>query len=252
MTTRLLICFLYWAGDRMEVERLVRVACNLLEEPTDQAEIALIGRWDAPPPSSGVQYQASKKFAKVHVWTCDRKGEGFPAGCNEMAYGLLNWVLINRHMWNKFRDITGLVLLEGDCVITRRGWVQELCSAWEGRKPKTLVLGAVQAGIPEIPTNTHMNAVAIYDPEISRTIPQLIGGPQHIGWDNYHGPSMMPYAENSNLFKLDYRKPSITPEELFSEPMPLIYHGVKDDSAVKAVIERYKLDEPKTSVWVDR
>lgn len=246
MTTKLLVALLYWNGDKSAMERLARLACDLLNEPSDQAECLFVARHDASAPSAGVQYHAGLKFSKTGLWMCDRRAEGFPGGCNEMAYGLLNHVLIERHMNRGYKDITTILILEGDCVITRPTWITELCAEWE--KAYALnkrIVGTVQKAMPEIPTNDHINAVAMYDSEILRVIPTMVGGPMHIGWDNYHGPKAMPWAYDSPLFKLDYRRPTITSEELFKEPSPLIYHGVKDDSGIKSVREKYKLNEAK-------
>jgi hypothetical protein len=237
---------MYWDGDKTKIENVARLAADLLPEPTDQAEALFVARYDASSPSAGVQYRLGQKFSKCDVWPCDRRATGFPGGCNEMAYGLLNYVYIQRHMKLKFQDITTILMLEGDCVITRPTWVEELCADWEsaynyGKR----IVGAVQKAIPEIPTNEHINAVAMYDPEILRLIPQMIGGPEHIGWDNYHGPRAMPFAKDSPLFKLDYKRETITEDELYRKPSPLIYHGVKDLSALMAVRNHYHLNETK-------
>jgi hypothetical protein len=50
-------------------------------------------------------------------------------------------------------------------------------------------------------------------------------------------------GHDTPLIHLDYRRKSITPEELFSpkkeKKVPVLYHGVKDDSAIMAVREKF-------------
>lgn len=237
---KLLVCLPFYTGDGNQMEKTARVACDLLEELTNQAEIMFVPRFDTDAPSMEIQNLAASKFFKVHVWRCPTKYAGFPAGCNAMAYGLLNHVSGQRCLNEGFFDIDAILILESDCVITRRDWVRELCGEWqEAINQNKLVAGALQHRNGDI--QEHINAVALYDPDVACVLPCLRGGPSHLGWDHYHGPSVVPYALDSKLFKLDYRRPTITPDQLFSDDRVLIYHGVKDDSALNAVRSRYLL-----------
>jgi hypothetical protein len=249
--TKILFCLLYWNEDRLQVEKLARLMADLLPEITEQAQLMFVARYDAKLPSMATQAHVQGKFEKVLVWQCNRKGEGFPGGCNEMAYGTFNHILTERHLHGNFKDVTTIMILEGDVVFTRPGYIQELVKEWEKREDageQKYAVGAVQTGKEEWHTVDHLNAVAMYDVELARLIPVIVGGPMHIGWDNYHGPTMIPHAVNSKLFRLDYRRETITAKELFDEGngpngFPLVYHGVKDGSAIAAVRERYELDK---------
>jgi len=248
--TKILFCLLYWNEDRLQVEKLARLMADLRPEITEQAQIMFVARYDAKLPSMATQAHVQAKFEKVFVWQCNRRGEGFPGGCNEMAYGLFNHILTERHLHGNFKDITTIMILEGDVVFTRPFYIEELIKAWDDREnhgPQKYAGGTVQTGKEEWHTVDHLNAVALYEAELARLMPCMIGGPMHIGWDNYHGPSMIPHAVNSKLFLLDYRRDTITPKELFDEGngpdgYPLVYHGVKDSSALAAVREKYNLD----------
>lgn len=242
--TKLLICLLYWHGDLKEVERLVRLGCDLRKEITEDAELMFVQRYDSPAPSAAIQLLAQSKFIKVHVWKCNRKALGFPAGCNELAYGILNHICIQRHMNGAFKDIDAIMILEGDCIITRPTWIEELIQEWEkGKREGKSIVGTIQEPTPEYQIKRHVNAVAMWDADIVRILPCLIGGPNQTGWDHYHGDSTVPVAMNSPLFWLDYRKPTVTPKEIFEDhPDVLIYHGVKDDSGIRAVREKFNLD----------
>jgi hypothetical protein len=241
---KLLICFPYWDGDLAQVEKVARLAADLLKEKTPRAEIAFIQRFDASAPSTEIQNHVAQKFDRTRVWICDRRGEGFPGGCNELAYGIISWLQITKHTQPKeMEDIEGFVILEGDCVITRENWVDEL---WD-EFGKMQAQGKCVAGalIPENQyCKEHINAVAMYAWNVLTKIPALRGGPYLIGWDGYHGPSIVPNAMKSQLFHLDYKRPTIKPEDLFKKhagAAPLVYHGVKDGSALEAVRKKFCL-----------
>lgn len=221
------------------MEQVAHLACDLLENPTDEAEILFFVRFDTDYPTTALQSEAAKKFAKVHLSRCTRRGIGFPAGCNEMALGLFDYILSQKNEGQLFERIDSFLILESDCVITRRSWVEELRAEWQ----RMLSLGKIVSGSlqpegkwPGI--EEHINAVALYDAELLCYLPSLNSCPPHRGWDHHHGHSIVPYALNSPLFHLDYKRAFIGSEELFASPA-LVYHGVKDDSALKAVREKY-------------
>lgn len=235
---KILACLPYWGGDQKAVESIAGLMADLLEEPTELISLAFVQRFDAPPPSFAIQEKVRHKFEEVIVWKCDRKAVGFPAGCNEMAYGLLNWVPLQRHLYGKFKDIGGILIIEGDCVITRRTWATELMDLLgKMQNMNRMIAGTI------IPKNEHapehVNAVALYDSNIATKLPNLRGGPQNVGWDAHQGPFMVPNCFPSPLFKLDYKRPTITEEELYANPDVLVYHGVKDASGVLAVRKKW-------------
>lgn len=237
----LLVCLLYWDGDKAQMEKLAQLACDLLEEKTEEAEVMMVARYDSGPLSPPVQNLLVQKFLRMRYWLCDRRGAGFPNGCNMLAYGLLNH-LSKRREEGDFQEIDSLLILESDCVITRRSWVKELAAEWLAvLDQRKLVAGALQRHGQWHDIEEHINAVALYDVDVACVLPCLRGGPSDKGWDHFHGPSIVPHALNSALFKLDYQKKTISPAELFSDPNVLIYHGVKDESAINAVRQRYSL-----------
>jgi hypothetical protein len=159
-----------------------------------------------------------------------------------LALGLLNFISSSRGFGDNFNDVDALLILESDCVITRRTWVVELIAEWEAAAARNkLVVGALQPRSADGGIEEHINAVALYDVDIACVLPNLRECPSGRGWDHHYGPSIVPYAVNSPLFKLDYRRETITAEQLFADPDVLVYHGCKDDSAIHAVRSKYNL-----------
>lgn len=239
--TRLLICLPYWNGDRIQMERVADLAADLLEKTTAEADLLFVGRYDADHPSPEIVRHVREKFRRVSYWRCTRDGEGFPEGCNNLAYGLFQYLLDERRVNGNLLDIDAMLMLEADCVLTRPSWLKDLIIEWEGAKAcGKYVAGAVQpAGRWNPGSTVHVNAAALYHPELLLYHKCLVGGPREIGWDYYHGRQMVPVTHDSALFKLDYQKKTITPEELFSDQRIVVYHGVKDDSAIRAVRKRW-------------
>jgi hypothetical protein len=222
------------------MEKVVGLAGALLDQRTEQADLLFVGRYDAPHPSTEVFRRAREKFREVSYWRSTRDSDGFPNGCNGVAYGIFQFVIDQRRVNGVYGDVNALLMLESDCVILRRNWVTELVTEWEGAVAcGKLVAGEVQpAGKFSQNSWAHVNAVALYDIEILRHLTCLVGGPREIGWDYFHGKAIVPVTHNSSLFKLDYQRATITEAELYRDSRVLIYHGVKDDSALQAVYRR--------------
>lgn len=241
---KILVCMQYWDGDKTQAERAIVQMSNLLSEPSNVVELAIVYRNDAQPPSPAVQLKVGEKFPKVHVWKCTRKGEGWPGGCNELAYGVLSWVPISKHLHNAFPDIDAILLLEADCVFTRKDWDQELVKEWgktlqAGKFVCGNILSAQKGSHPE-----HVQGVMMVSSDLVNRVPGMQGGPYLEAWDAYHAPRLVPHAYHSPLFFLDYKRKEVTPDEVFAERngvAPLIYHGVKDNSALEAVKAHYGL-----------
>lgn len=240
---KILVVMQYWDGDKAQAEEVVSLASDLLPEMSDLVDLAFVYRHDAKPPRGAIQIKAGLKFGKVHAWKSSRSGTGWPEGSNAIAYGVLNDVPIRRHLYKEFEDIDAILLLEADTVFTRPNWDKELAALWDKTvKAQKYVTGALvgEYGGPE----PHINGVALFAWNASTVIPELRGGTCLEGWDYTHRKAILAKAMPSGLFRLDYKRPMITPDLLFAERdgiAPLVYHGVKDDSAIKAVREKYGL-----------
>lgn len=241
--TKILAVCGYWNGDRAQMEQVVRLISDLMEKPTTQSELLFLGRYDAEPPSREVYDHAAKRFSKVNYWRCNRVGYGFPDGCSQLIYGLFQYIQDQRRVNRFYLDIDALLILESDCAITRRCWVGELCAEWDRTKSMgKMIAGAIQpSGKWGHDVQEHVNAVGLYDVDILNALPCLKDGSTAVGWDYFHRNSTLPVAINSPLFKLDWQKQTISPEELFADPSVLVYHGVKDQSAVELVRKKYNL-----------
>lgn len=225
------------------MERTIDLACDLLDKKTDDIDLLFVGRFDADYPTPEIMEHAKQKLRNVNYWRCMRIGYGHPDGCSQLAYGAIQYIQDQRRANSAYLDIDCFLMLEADCVFTRKTWVEELQQAWQetvaaGKK----ICGAIQPNGRWVNVEEHVNAVALYEPDLLKTIPCLVGGPVTMGWDYVYRREMLPIARDTPLIKLDYKKPTITKEELFDQnPQVLIYHGCKDDTAIRHVREKYNL-----------
>lgn len=236
---KILCCLGYWDGDRTAAQDLALLLAQLLTKKSEIVSLVIVPRFDATPFDPSLIKLLEEKFQQVITWKCYRTGTGFPAGCNEIAYGILSWA-------SSFARISpeseAVFILEADVVLTRKDWDRILEDEWEITKVagKKICGNVLPFGFN---FQGHVNAVALYDVKIAQQITALRGGPLDLGWDWFHGQRTVPVARNTPLNFLDYQKPTITMEQLYSAKkeglIPLIYHGVKDGSARKAVREKF-------------
>jgi len=239
--SELLVCLPYWDGDWPRMREVALLLADLLPEKSTRTKLLFVLRHDvSKAPDSRLHERCADKFAEVRYYRNKRRGVGWPMGCNEMAFGIFDHVYCRHSLFPK---VDSLLIVESDCVMLRRTWDRDLHQAWhETQKAGKLICGTkIPTGFQEC--KFHINAVALYSWDIIQKLPQLIGSPGTVGWDYFHGKITCPVAVNTPLIKMDYNRDTISEQELFSKKNKsvVLYHGVKDDSAVKAVRSQLKV-----------
>ena len=233
----ILICLGYWDGDRDLAFELTDQIGKLLPDKSDLVALMYVVRHDAQPPPEAILNRDRQKFHHVYAEKTFYKATGWPAGCNAIAYSVLNRILPKAH-----RDVEAALILESDCVITRQEWDKELWAEWQkARSMGKDVCGTV------LPwgwkgCGNHVNASAIWGRKAAAKIPGIhVGKPMgKIAWDYYYGRVTTPLCYNSKLFKLDYKRATIGYEELCEQEC-LILHGIKDSSARDGIRRKFNL-----------
>lgn len=229
----------YWSGDMETALELTEQMGKLLPEKSDLVSLCYVHRMDCEPPEEEIFKRDREKFHKVSAIPTAYPGTGWPAGCNAIAYTVLNKILPNAD-----KSIQAGLILESDCVITRKDWDKEIWKEWLlTKKHKKMICGTVLPwGWGGKNGSTHVNAAALYHRDTASKIPpiQTARPIKKLAWDYYHGRMTSLMARDSPLFHLDYGRPTISARELFESPC-LVYHGVKDNSARTAINKRFKL-----------
>ncbi|MCK9587772.1 MAG: hypothetical protein M0Q93_00230 [Terrimicrobiaceae bacterium] len=239
----MLVCLPYWDGDWDQMRETATLISDLLPEKQENCDLLFVSRFDAHGPDAKTVMHCMEKFATVQHHRCRRRGIGFPMGCNEMAFEIFHQV--SYHHARLFPKARCILVVESDCVMLCRDWSKQLFTAWRKAEAAdklicgNLIPGCVGEG------KHHVNAVSMFHWDIVSKIPQLIGSPGQQGWDFYHGCRTAPVAVDTPLIFMDYQKKTISSKELFSPKkrgqVPVLYHGVKDDSAVKAVRKKFSI-----------
>lgn len=240
---KLAICMGYWDGDRDRAFEVARLLADLLPARSNIARFVFIYRHDAQKPDDATLNYLAAKFKYVDTRRCSVVGFGHPGGCNAIAYSLFKLMKVDP----QFAGTEAFLLMESDSLMLRRAWDVELWDEWLRAKAQgKLVVGHAYQGCFGNPVNgNHINASAIYSRNIAEVLPSITKGRMDVGHDYLNGPVIYPVAIDSPLIILDYRRPTITRDELFAPrkegKVPLLYHGVRDSSAVKIVREEYGL-----------
>ena len=234
---KLLVVLQYWAGDHAAVEDLGNLIADLERVPNQEADILFFGRHDTQtvPINSAVVRNLATKFQRVQSLRCRRmNATGYPYGANEMFYDLVH--IVAEPQWRE--RYWGFINLEADCCPTHPGWINSLITRYKASAP-ALAIGHIN----ERPVK-HLNGVAVYSTDL---LPKVFGpvasGHAMSPYDLVQAPKILPVSVDCPEIFLDFNRPTITAEDLFSSrkqgQVPSLFHGVKDGSARAIVRARH-------------
>lgn len=242
MPRKLLIVVQFWNGDKDAAEDLCGLIADLERVKNREADILLFGRSDATAPSRDIISKLEAKFDKVMFERCRRAapntGNSHPFAPNQMFYDM---VALFSQVPPWAQNYYAFVNLETDCVPTRPGWIGELTKAFKHADSE----GHGCVGFVHDDVKRHMNGVGVYAIDFWSRVGsnKLGGGSPQIAYDIRHAETILQFASDSPLFYFEFRRPTISPEELFAERRqgiaPAIWHGVKDNTAREAVRARH-------------
>lgn len=238
-----LVMIQFWNGDKDAAEELCSLIADLERVKNREADILLFGRSDATAPSRDIISKLEAKFERVMFERCRRAAppsgnNSHPFACNQLFY---DYVALFSQVAPWADRYYAFVNLETDCVPTRPGWIGELMAEWRAVDAS----GGACIGFIHDDPKRHMNGVGVYAIDIWRRVGsnKLGGGSPQIAYDIRHADSILPLAVNSPLFHFEFRRATISAEELFQARgqgvSPAIWHGVKDGSARAAVRARH-------------
>jgi hypothetical protein len=113
---------------------------------SELADVLFINRPDSRPVDSATIGHVSKKFK---TWTCvsDRQETGWPAGCNGLFTGAMNFAY-RRMSANKLPKYKALFVCEADAIPLSADWLPFLHREWDRVSRKAEIAGAlVPAGV---------------------------------------------------------------------------------------------------------
>lgn len=237
---KMLIVVSYYEGDKADAEDLLSLLAELERVKVKEADLMIAKRFDATEISNSLLQKLTEKFDKVSLHNSRRRdGTGHPFGCNQMFFDIVTMLGQMPVYTNAYYAFLNL---EPDCVPTRPGWITELANAF---KTSEAIHGKSALGFIHNDPVPHMNGVAVYAIDIWKRFPgdKLGGGNPQMSYDIEKAPFFLPVAEDSPLIYFEFKRPTITSDELFAPKRrgiaPALYHGVKDGSARAAVRARH-------------
>ena len=237
-TKKLLIVIQYWDGDMAQVEKQIDLICDLERFKNNNVDVMLYGRRDAKMFQVGSISKLQSKFGVVHQQKCRRIGtNGYPYGANEMFYDLCH--MMSEKPW--VDQYFAFLNLESDCCPTKPGWTHDLSVAFlEAAADDKVMIGHYCKNH----TLPHMNGVGVYSCEKTvKLFGVVAGGPANAAYDIHWAKKIVPAGKDVPEIFLDFNRKTITPDELFAPRKdgltPVLYHGVKDDSAFNAVRDEH-------------
>jgi|KBSSwiStaDraftv2_1062776.scaffolds.fasta_scaffold17690_3 hypothetical protein len=243
--SKILLAFLFWERDKAQMCQLARLIADLEPGMCESADVLFSARFDCTHDLETIQY-VSRKF-KVHTNICrGRRGVGWPAGCNDIVFGTLDYV----HDYGAAKRIPpykAVALLEADGAPLRKGWIEELSRAWDeanAKKPvrvfgPLLDTGVKDAGFKHINGNCLVSGDKVFLHWFTR---KLGGCTPRAGWDWCLAPQFkrLGWADCKQM-KSWWRCPGVS-EEQYNQLLDAgvcYLHGCKNEDVWNLVRKKY-------------
>jgi hypothetical protein len=139
-TNKILIVIQFWQGDRDLALQLARLLADIQLEHCALADILFVSRFDTTHDAATVQY-VSRKF-NVFTHTSQRRGTGWPMGCNSLFFGSLEWAY-HKMAAAQALHYKAILILGADGVPLRPDWISQFSSAWDEFEGKKVIAGAL-------------------------------------------------------------------------------------------------------------
>jgi hypothetical protein len=217
---------------------LVQLICDLEKHRREGTEFFLIYRKDVPL-WVGKEFEkiARPKFERALALQARNYDIGWPGGSNMLAMSaMMEMALLFRQ--GACRS-PAYLLFEPDCVPLAFDWMDQLSAEWEitkGEAKEAFGHWNMPGGILE---NLHMNGNAVFRSDFFDLHPQWTVGSANQGWDFFYRDKYISVSRDSYAIHQLYNIPSISQEDLEAQTKhgrrPALLHGIKDDSARRAV-----------------
>lgn len=204
MSKPLLLAIQYWAGDMEAAYGLAELLSEVTLQANEgrkspEADILFVARYDAEIDLTRVR-KIGRAFNQTWTWRCDRKGEAWPDGCNQMAYGTYGY-FVERNRGNRW-DYEGLWLMESDSIPMVPDVIARVAQEWrECVRKGQHVLGywVCDDNGPD-----HVNGNMVIHRDFIQFCPQFGSLKTDAGWDVVHKKELLHHSMPSRLIFSDY------------------------------------------------
>lgn len=235
-TNKILLAIQYWNGDKEQACKLARLIADIEPELSKQADFLFVARFDCEHDQATVKYVA-RKF-KTFTHKSQRRGTGWPAGCNGLFFGMLEW-FYHKKAAGQILPYKAVLAFEADSIPMSVNWISELIKQWDlvNTRGPVGIAGAWLENGP-IPDCGHINGNALITGDLTFLkwlVTRIVDVNVNIGWDYILAPQFRDHGwADMPQIRSVWRQP-IT-EEIFLQQMSegtLFYHGIKNDLGIK-------------------
>lgn len=233
---KLLLGLVFWDGDKDMAMKVARLIADLQPEISDEADFLFMARFDCPQDQETIRY-VSRKF-NTHFATNRRRGVGWPHGCNDLWFGMMDWIYSYRQA-DRIPDYKAVLSFEADSCPLSPDWIKAVSQAWD--KAKVTTYGP----LVENPVHVNGNRLSSCDMEFLHWISREVGGctPQ-AGWDYIlHDEFVKKGLKDAKEMRSWWNTPTITKpvyDKLLRQGVKFL-HGCKDDSVIQHVRTKFNI-----------
>jgi hypothetical protein len=243
---RMLIVLQFWEGDKAAAMKNARLVADLVPRREDKVDFLFSARFDCTHDKATVEY-VSRKFNTRTFINSNRRLSGWPGGCNELFFGSVDFIysLIQS---GKMPPYKAILFFEADGYPLTPSWLRELSSQWDRfyARGARIIGHRIPPGPPES-GGLHINGNCLIsgDFEFLHWLSRKLGGcTAQGGWDYVLAPLFKQRGwADCPAMKSYWHAPTM--ERAFFDKIladgVVFSHGVKDDSVIRLVRERYLL-----------
>jgi hypothetical protein len=227
------LCLQCCPFDQAAALDLAELICDLEPAKREETEFFLIYRKDCPQTvPKAFEKLAGQKFGRSAARMARNHDTGHPGGSNMLAHSAFMEMSILRR--DKLCQNSGFLLFEPDCVPLTSDWLDRLSAEWD------LAMAQGHEAIGHWhqqfdPTTLHLNGNAIFKVTHFDRYPNLLIGPETLGWDYFYREKLVEISRDTSLMTQLYNWPTISAAQLAeltkNGQKPVFLHGVKDHSA---------------------
>jgi hypothetical protein len=227
----LLVVIGYWADDIPLMRKMLRLIAGMQPDHAGrECVFLLVNRQDCSEDKESVDI-ISKKF-HTYTYQGDSPMRGWPEGC----CGLFSSAMIHVSLIFS-QNIESAFWMEPDCSPMRPFWWRELYQEWPKRGAKNIV--GYFSTTDGTKNGYHVNGCSLYDPNITKIFPAITSC-SSVAWDWALRHQMMNMAQPTDKLLLWYKASNIT-EDMINNLKCSVLHGVKDDSLLRIIGNKYKV-----------
>lgn len=238
--TKILLALQFWNGDRDMAMKVARLIADLEPRHSEFADFLFVSRFDTEQDIRTVEY-VSQKFNTHTFVNRNRRGVGWPHGCNDLWFGAMDHIYSFSEA-KRFPPYKAVLTFEADACPLTPNWHRELSRSWdEIAAPKNVkIFGArVEHPLPHINGNALFSA----DQKFLHWISRCIGGCNPTkGWDFILARDFKREGwANCPLIRSHWQQKTMPDEEIdaLRESGVVLIHGVKDDSVISHMRKKF-------------